>query len=50
MNFADRPGGGMEIRVVWFGAAGAWTESQTIIPYPGCNHINIDMATDPPSR
>ena len=47
MNFADRPGGGMETRVVWFGASGAWTESQRIIPYPGCNQISIDMATDP---
>lgn len=47
MNFADRSGGGMEVRVVWFGAAGAWSESQSIVPYPGCNHISIDLATDP---
>ncbi len=47
MSFADAPGGGMEVRVVWFGDAGTWTESQTIVPTPGCNHINIDLATDP---
>jgi len=48
MNFADRSGGGMEVRVVWFGAGGVWSESQSIVPSPGCNHISIDLATDPP--
>jgi len=47
MSFANAPGGGMNARVVWFGSAGRWVESQDIIIYPGCNRMTIDLATTP---
>ncbi|MCU1386895.1 MAG: hypothetical protein JWL72_233, partial [Ilumatobacteraceae bacterium] len=44
------PGGGMNGRVAWIKAGSRqWSDSQDFIVYPGpgCNHISLDMVTNP---
>lgn len=49
MSFANAPGGGMNARFAWFPTGGpAWSETQDIVVYPGCNRITIDLSTTPP--
>ena len=48
MSFANAPGGGMNGRLAWLPVGGpAWSETQDIIIYPGCNTMTIDLATTP---
>ncbi len=48
MSFADAPGGGMNARFAWLPEGfPAWSETQDIIIYPGCNRMTVDLATDP---
>ncbi len=50
MSFADAPGGGMNARVAWYPTGGpAWSETQDIVVYPGCQRVSIDLATNPPA-
>ena len=47
-SFANAPGGGMNARFAWYDdGGGAWSETQDIIVYPGCNRMTIDLATTP---
>ena len=47
-SFADAPGGGMVARFAWYDeGGGAWSETQDIIIYPGCNRMTLDLATTP---
>lgn len=49
MGFANVPGGGMNARFAWIPVdAPAWSETQDIIIYPGCNRMTVDLATTPP--
>jgi hypothetical protein len=48
MGFADAPGGGMNARFAWLPEGfPAWSETQDIIIYPGCNQMTVDLTTDP---
>lgn len=48
MSFADSAGGGMNARFAWLPVGGpAWSETQDIVIYPGCNRMTIDLATNP---
>jgi hypothetical protein len=48
MGFAHAPGGGMNARFAWLPVDGpAWSETQDIIIYPGCNRMTVDLATNP---
>ena len=47
MGRPDLYSSGMLARVAWFGDAGVWTESQSMVTTPGCNDIRVDLATDP---
>jgi hypothetical protein len=47
-SFANAPGGGMNARLAWYDdGAGAWSETQDIVIYPGCNRMTVDLATNP---
>ncbi len=48
MGRPDLDSAGMLARVAWFGDAGTWTESQSMVTTPGCNEIRVDLVTDPP--
>jgi hypothetical protein len=47
MGFASAPGGGMNARVIWTPDGTSYAETQDIIVTPGCQHIAIDLATNP---
>ncbi len=48
MSFEHTPGGGMNARFAWLPTDGpAWSETQDIIIYPGCNKMTVDLSTNP---
>ena len=49
-GLAGSAGQGMNARVVYSPDLVHYTETQDIVVYPGCHHIAIDLATDPPAE
>ncbi|MFT3853931.1 MAG: hypothetical protein QM733_14490 [Ilumatobacteraceae bacterium] len=44
------PGEGMNARIIYSSDLQRFTETQDIVVYPGCQHIAIDLAAEPPAE